>query len=118
MMRTAFLSIAVETSCRSLLFFKDAPPFTEDDLYDENSLPACITIDTSAIVAILQLEPEAASFTRCIEEAGAACASAVSLQEASMVLAGRGGDTDAWASLDRMIRDLELKSSRMTLILR
>jgi ribonuclease VapC len=68
-----------------------------------------ITIDTSAIIAILQLEPEAARFTRCIEEAGAACASAVSLQEALMVLAGRRGDTAAWAPLDRMIRDLELE---------
>lgn len=63
----------------------------------------------SAIIAILQLEPEAASFVRCIEEAGTACVSAVSLQEALMVLAGRRGDTAAWDPLDRMIRDLELE---------
>ena len=68
-----------------------------------------IAVDTSAIIAIVQLEPEASDFTRCMEQAAAACISAVSLQETSMVLAGRRGDTSAWAPLDRMIRDLELE---------
>jgi ribonuclease VapC len=67
-----------------------------------------IAVDTSAITAILQLEPEAAGFTRCIEEADAGCLSAVSLQEALMVFAGRRGDTAAWGPLERMVRDLEL----------
>lgn len=68
-----------------------------------------IAVDTSAIIAILQLEPEAAVFTRCMQEADSGCLSAVSLQEALMVLAGRRGDTVAWAPLDRMLRDLELE---------
>jgi ribonuclease VapC len=68
-----------------------------------------IAVDTSAIIAIVQLEPDAADFTRCMEQAASACISAVSLQEALMVLAGRRGDTAAWGPLDRMIHDLELE---------
>jgi ribonuclease VapC len=61
-----------------------------------------IAIDTSAIIAVLQLEPAAAAFTRCMEEADGGCLSAVSLQ-------GRRGDTVAWALLDRLLRDLGLE---------
>jgi ribonuclease VapC len=68
-----------------------------------------IAVDTSAIIAIVQLEPEAAEFTRCMEQAAAACISAVSLQETLMVLAGRRGDTSAWPPFERMIRELELE---------
>jgi ribonuclease VapC len=68
-----------------------------------------IAVDTSAIIAIVQLEPEAAQFIRCMEEADSACLSAVSLQEALMVLAGRRGDTAAWDPLEQMVRDLELE---------
>ena len=67
-----------------------------------------IAVDTSAIIAIVQLEPEAAGFIRCIEESASACLSAVSLQEALMVLAGRRGDDVAWGPLERLLRDLEL----------
>jgi ribonuclease VapC len=68
-----------------------------------------IAVDTSAIIAVVQLEPEAVHFTQCMEEADSGCLSAVSLQETLMVLAGRRGDTAVWALLDRMIRDLELE---------
>ena len=68
-----------------------------------------IAVDTSAIIAIVQLEPEAADVTRCVEQAASAYLSAVSLQEALMVLAGRRGDTAVWAPFDRMISDLELE---------
>jgi ribonuclease VapC len=68
-----------------------------------------IAVDTSAIVAILQLEPEAESFVRCIENEDASCLSAVSFQEAAMVLAGRRGDAAAWSVLDAIIRDMELQ---------
>lgn len=68
-----------------------------------------IAVDTSAIMAILQLEPEAASFGRRIEEANAGCLSAVSFQEASMVLAGRRSDAAAWSVLDRLIEKMELE---------
>jgi ribonuclease VapC len=62
-----------------------------------------IAIDTSAVIAILQGEPEAATLLRCISEADSACLSAVSLQEASMVLAGRARDETAWHELDALI---------------
>ena len=54
-----------------------------------------IAVDTSAIIAILQFEPEATALLRCISEADMACQSAVSLQEASMVVAGRTSDAEA-----------------------
>jgi ribonuclease VapC len=62
-----------------------------------------IAVDTSAIIAILQFEPEAAALLRCISGADAACLSAVSLQEASMVMAGRTTDAEAWQDLDALI---------------
>jgi ribonuclease VapC len=67
-----------------------------------------IAVDTSAVIAIVQMEPEAADFTRCIEDASSACLSAVSLQETLMVLAGRRGDDVAWGPLERLLHDLEL----------
>lgn len=63
-----------------------------------------IGIDTSAIIAILQYEPEADAFLRCIAGSDAVCLSAVSLQEASMVLAWRTGDEGAWQELDALIK--------------
>ncbi len=62
-----------------------------------------IAVDTSAIIAILQFEPEATALLRCISEADMACQSAVSLQEASMVVAGRTSDAEAWQDLDALI---------------
>lgn len=63
-----------------------------------------IVIDTSAIIAILQGEPEAIAFRDAMTDASGVCMSAVSLQEAAMVLAGRLGSTDnPWAALDRLI---------------
>lgn len=68
-----------------------------------------IAVDTSAIIAILRLEPEAGAFSRRIEEAATVSMSAVSLQEASMVLAGRQADAVAWSELDRILRDMEVE---------
>ncbi len=68
-----------------------------------------IAVVTSAIVAILRLEPEAAAFSRRIEEAAAVCMSAVSLQEASMFLGGRHADSAAWSELDRILQDMEVE---------
>jgi ribonuclease VapC len=62
-----------------------------------------IAVDTSAIIAILQFEPEATGLLRCISEADMACLSAVSLHEASMVVAGRTSDAEAWQDLDALI---------------
>ena len=55
------------------------------------------------MIAVLKYEPEADAFLRCIADSDAACLSAVSLQEASMVLAGRTGQAAAWHELDALI---------------
>jgi ribonuclease VapC len=68
-----------------------------------------IAVHTSAIIAILRLEPEAGAFSRRMEEAAAVSMSAVSLQEASMVLAGRQSDAAAWSELDHILRDMEVE---------
>jgi ribonuclease VapC len=68
-----------------------------------------IAVDTSAVVAILRLEPEAAAYSLRMEQAAAVCMSAVSLQEASMVLAGRHADSAAWLELDRILQDMEVE---------
>jgi ribonuclease VapC len=62
-----------------------------------------IAIDTSAVISVLQGEPDASAFLRCISEAAAACLSAVSFQEAAMVLAGRAKDVTAWQELDAIV---------------
>jgi ribonuclease VapC len=69
-----------------------------------------IVVDTSAIVAILQYEPEAAAFLRCISDADSICLSAVSLQEASMVVAGRTADATAWQDLDALIKTYSMET--------
>ncbi|MEQ8815274.1 MAG: type II toxin-antitoxin system VapC family toxin [Thalassobaculum sp.] len=62
-----------------------------------------IAIDTSAIVAILRLEPEAASFVDAVSESDRCLVSAVSSLEAAMVLARSIGDPAAWEPLDEML---------------
>ncbi len=64
-----------------------------------------IVIDSSAFVAILRVEPEAAEFTRIIGQVGVCLVSAVSLLETSMVMAGRTGTTEDWTELDELIAD-------------
>jgi ribonuclease VapC len=68
-----------------------------------------IVVDTSAIIAILRLETEEILFQQIIGEAVAIYISAVSVQEASMVLAGRSGGETAFAPLDDLIHDLEFE---------
>jgi ribonuclease VapC len=72
--------------------------------------PACqpdratvIAIDTSALIAILRGEPEADALLRTIVAAERCHISALSLLEASMVLAGRTGDATAWTELDQLV---------------
>ena len=67
-----------------------------------------IAVDTSALIAILFAEPEADAFQHRIA-LEPVCLSAVSLQEASMVLAGRLGDATAWQELDELIRDTPIE---------
>lgn len=62
-----------------------------------------MTVDTSAILAILQDEPERAMFVRFLAAAPRRLLSVVSLLEASTVLEARRGD-DAAADLDQFVR--------------
>lgn len=62
-----------------------------------------IAIDSSALVAILQNEPDALLFAEAIGAAEAIIVSAVSFFETSMVLAGRVQDETAWRLLDALI---------------
>ena len=62
-----------------------------------------IVLDSSALVAILRREPEAAAFARAIAQASRCLMSSVSLMETSMVLAGRAGTMESWADLDALI---------------
>ncbi len=62
-----------------------------------------IVVDSSALIAILQREPEADTFLRVIAMADGCLLSLVSLLETSMVMAGRTGDATSWADLDALI---------------
>lgn len=68
-----------------------------------------IVIDTSAIIAILRDEPEKDRFIDAILEAAPRLMSAVSLQEAYMVVAGREGDEGDWEPLDALMDELDLE---------
>jgi ribonuclease VapC len=67
-----------------------------------------IAVDTSALIAILFAEPDAEAIERRMS-VEPACLSAVSLQEASMVLAGRLRDETVWQELDEFIRDTPIE---------
>jgi ribonuclease VapC len=67
-----------------------------------------IAVDTSALIAILFAEQEAEVFKHRLA-AEPARVSAVSLQEASMVLAERLGDATAWQELDELIQAIPLE---------
>jgi ribonuclease VapC len=51
-----------------------------------------IVVDTSAIIAILMREPDAARFAQCIADTSTRLMSAVTRVELSFVLEGRAGD--------------------------
>ena len=62
-----------------------------------------IAIDSSAIIAILRLEPEADALLRTIATADACFMSAVSALETAMVLAGAAGGSALWAPLHELL---------------
>jgi ribonuclease VapC len=62
-----------------------------------------IVADTSALIAILRDEPDAARYLRVIAFADLCLMASLSVLEASTVLAGRDGDESAWAGLDQLI---------------
>jgi ribonuclease VapC len=67
-----------------------------------------IAVDTSVLIAILFAEPEAEAFQHRIS-LEPVCLSAVSLQEASMFVAGRLHNETAWQELDELIRDTPIE---------
>jgi ribonuclease VapC len=62
-----------------------------------------VTLDTSAVLAILRDEVEREEFVSLIEQSPRRLMSAVSVLEAAMVLEGRQGN-DAGADLDLLLR--------------
>lgn len=67
-----------------------------------------IVVDTSAMVAILQLEPERDQFTQLIGRADPVFTSVVSVQEAAMVMYSRYGQTGL-DQLWQLIKESELQ---------
>jgi ribonuclease VapC len=68
-----------------------------------------IVVDTSAVVAILRDEPEKDRFVDAILAASPRLMSAVSLQEAGMVIAGQCGDEATWEPLDALLARLDVE---------
>jgi ribonuclease VapC len=66
-----------------------------------------MVIDTSALMAILQGEPEAPTYVDLIERATVRLMSAVSMLEAGMLAESRKGDQGG-IELDSLVRELEL----------
>jgi ribonuclease VapC len=68
-----------------------------------------MTLDTSAVLAVLQDEAERAEFVSLIEQSSRRLVSAVSVLEAAMVLEGRKGD-DAGADLDLFLQRASIET--------
>ena len=68
-----------------------------------------IAVDSSALVAVLRGESEAEHFVAVIANSDGSVMSAVSLLEASQVLAGSSGMDRAWTGLDALIADLDIE---------
>ena len=68
-----------------------------------------MTLDTSAVLAILQDEAERTEFVSLIEQSSRRLMSAVSVLEAAMVLEGRKGD-DAGSDLDLFLRRASIET--------
>jgi ribonuclease VapC len=64
-----------------------------------------IVIDTSALIAIFRLEPEADSFIKAIVAARQRFMSALSVLEASMVMTGGARDASAFEPLDEFLNE-------------
>lgn len=67
-----------------------------------------IVVDTSALLAMLQNEPERAAFAAKIARTERRAVSAVSMLEAGMVAFGRRGQVGL-SALDELVTDLEIE---------
>ncbi|MGA9627564.1 MAG: type II toxin-antitoxin system VapC family toxin [Bryobacteraceae bacterium] len=68
-----------------------------------------MTLDTSAVLAVLQDEAERSEFVSLIEQSSRRLISAVSVLEAAMVLEGRKGD-DAGSDLDLFLQRASIET--------
>jgi ribonuclease VapC len=68
-----------------------------------------IAIDSSALVAIFRLEPEADSFIKCIVAAQVRMISALSVLETSMVMTGGARDGAAFSPLDEFLLEAGIR---------
>lgn len=68
-----------------------------------------IAIDTSALIAIFKLEPEADSFLKTIVKARSRLMSALSYLEASMVMTGASGGAGAFEPLDDFLAEADIE---------
>jgi ribonuclease VapC len=68
-----------------------------------------MTLDTSAVLAVLQDEAERSEFVSLIEQSSRRLISAVSVLEAAMVLEGRKGD-DAGSDLDLFLQGASIET--------
>lgn len=68
-----------------------------------------MTLDTSAVLAVLRGEPEGAEFVSLIERSSRRLISAVSVLEAAMVLEGRRG-IDAGSDLDLFLQRASIET--------
>ena len=68
-----------------------------------------MTLDTSAVLAVLQDEAERTEFVSLIEQSSRRLMSAVSVLEAAMVLEGRKGD-DAGFDLDLFLQRASIET--------
>jgi ribonuclease VapC len=64
-----------------------------------------IAIDTSALIAIFRLEPEADAFLKSIVQAEARVMSALSVLEVSMVMSGGAADSAVFEPLDEFLAE-------------
>ena len=72
-----------------------------------------MVVDTSALIAILLLEPEAERFTMAIADARPRLLSAANLLEAGIVIEGRLG-LEAGGDLDQFVTDVDLEVEPVT----
>lgn len=70
-------------------------------------------VETSAIVAMLQLEPEATAMLRLLSESSGTLVSAATYLECGIVIDG-AKDPKASANLDALIRDLGIEIAPVT----
>jgi ribonuclease VapC len=74
-----------------------------------------MVIDTSAIIAILLDEPENDAFSNLLGSEAPLAMSAVTLHEASIVIAAKKKQTKAAALVDELVRDLTIEVCTVTI---